>query len=308
MQEIFQKTLSNSINFEGIGLHSGKKSKIKILPGTGDQGIIFKRVDLKQNNIVMANYKSVSSAKLCTTLKNQYGIKVSTVEHLLAAFYISGIDSAIVEIDNEEVPIMDGSAKNFLEVLKKTEMTLLPKKRKYLKILSKVELIDGERAISIEPNNSSLEVDFQLNYRNEIIGKQKNLVNFQNDDLDDVSASRTFCLFEDIEKIKKAGLAKGGSLDNAVVVDSDKVLNVNGLRNKKEFVKHKILDLAGDFLLSGHRILGKVKCYQGGHELTNMFLRKLFRSTSAIESVEIENIIISKNKDINQTAKLAVNA
>ena len=308
MQEIFQKTLSNSINFEGIGLHSGKKSKIKILPGTGDQGIIFKRVDLKQNNIVMANYKSVSSAKLCTTLKNQYGIKVSTVEHLLAAFYISGIDSAIVEIDNEEVPIMDGSAKNFLEVLKKTEMTLLPKKRKYLKILSKVELIDGERAISIEPNNSSLEVDFQLNYRNEIIGKQKNLVNFQNDDLDDVSASRTFCLFEDIEKIKKAGLAKGGSLDNAVVVDSDKVLNVNGLRNKKEFVNHKILDLAGDFLLSGHRILGKVKCYQGGHELTNMFLRKLFRSTSAIESVEIENIIISKNKDINQTAKLAVNA
>ena len=308
MQEIFQKTLSNSINFEGIGLHSGKKSKIKILPGTGDQGIIFKRVDLKQNNIVMANYKSVSSAKLCTTLKNQYGIKVSTVEHLLAAFYISGIDSAIVEKDNEEVPIMDGSAKNFLEVLKKTEMTLLPKKRKYLKILSKVELIDGERAISIEPNNSSLEVDFQLNYRNEIIGKQKNLVNFQNDDLDDVSASRTFCLFEDIEKIKKAGLAKGGSLDNAVVVDSDKVLNVNGLRNKKEFVNHKILDLAGDFLLSGHRILGKVKCYQGGHELTNMFLRKLFRSTSAIESVEIENIIISKNKDINQTAKLAVNA
>jgi UDP-3-O-[3-hydroxymyristoyl] N-acetylglucosamine deacetylase len=308
MHEIFQKTLSNPINFEGIGLHSGKKSKIKILPGKEDQGITFKRVDLKQNNLVRANYESVSSAKLCTTLKNEYGVKVSTVEHLLAALYISGVDSAVIEIDNEEVPIMDGSAKDFLDILKKTEMTLLSKKRKYLKILSKVELIDGERRMSIEPNNSSLEVDFQLNYRNEIIGKQKNLVNFQNDDLDDVSVSRTFCLFEDIEKIKKAGLAKGGSLDNAVVVGSDKVLNEEGLRNKKEFVNHKILDLAGDFLLSGHRILGKVKCYQGGHELTNMFLRKLFRSKLAMESVEIENIIISKNKDINQTVKLAVNA
>ena len=130
------------------------------------------------------------------------------------------------------------------------------------------------RKISIEPHNSSLEVSFQLNYKNKIIGTQNNTVDFQSDNLDEVSNSRTFCLFEDIEKIKKFGLAKGGSLENAVVVGNDKVLNEGGLRNNKEFVNHKILDLAGDFLLSGHRIIGKVFCHQGGHELTNLFLRK----------------------------------
>ena len=308
MLEINQKTIINSISLEGIGLHSGKGSKITIFPGNDDQGIVFKRIDLNKNNLVAANYKSVSSAKLCTTLQNEYGVKVSTVEHLLAALYIAGIDNAIVEIDNEEVPIMDGSAKNFLEIIKKAKIKTSNKKRKYLRILNKVELIDGERKISIEPNDLSFEVDFQLNYVNEIIGKQKNIVNFQNDDLEEVSTSRTFCLFEDIEKIKKAGLAKGGSLENAVVVDGDKVLNEDGLRNQKEFVNHKILDLAGDFLLSGYRILGKVKCYQGGHELTNMFLRKLLKSKSATSIINLDNIAISKRENSDQSIKLAVNA
>ena len=172
----------------------------------------------------------------------------------------------------------------------------------------KIKLEDGERTISIEPNDYFFEVDFQLNYKNEIIGKQKNLVNFQNDNLDDVSASRTFCLFEDIEKIKKAGLAKGGSLENAVVVDENRVLNEGGLRNQKEFVNHKILDLAGDFLLSGYRILGKVKCYQGGHELTNMFLRKLLKSKSATSVIDLNNVVISKRENSNQSIKLAVSA
>ena len=308
MQEIYQRTINKPIALEGIGLHSGKNSKIRILPGISNQGIIFKRVDLKQNNIILANYKSVSSAKLCTTLENEHGIKVSTVEHLLAALYISEIDNVIIEIDNEEVPIMDGSAKDFLEILKKTEIKTLNSKRKFLKILNKIELIDGERKISIEPNDLSFEVDFQLNYNNEIIGKQKNIVNFQTDDLNDVSNSRTFCLFEDIEKIKKAGLAKGGSLENAVVVDSEKVLNEGGLRNKKEFVNHKILDLAGDFLLSGFRVLGKVKCYQGGHELTNLFLRKLLKSKSVFSSTELNDVMISKKDNSIQPTKIAVNA
>ena len=308
MQEIYQRTINKPIALEGIGLHSGKNSKIRILPGISNQGIIFKRVDLKQNNIILANYKSVSSAKLCTTLENEHGIKVSTVEHLLAALYISEIDNVIIEIDNEEVPIMDGSEKDFLEILKKTEIKTLNSKRKFLKILNKIELIDGERKISIEPNDLSFEVDFQLNYNNEIIGKQKNIVNFQTDDLNDVSNSRTFCLFEDIEKIKKAGLAKGGSLENAVVVDSEKVLNEGGLRNKKEFVNHKILDLAGDFLLSGFRVLGKVKCYQGGHELTNLFLRKLLKSKSVFSSTELNDVMISKKDNSIQPTKIAVNA
>ena len=308
MNEIYQKTICRPIIFQGIGLHSGKNSKIAVLPGTSDQGIIFKRVDLKKNNIVVANYESVSSAKLCTTLQNEKGVKVSTVEHLLAALYIAGIDNAIIEIDNEEVPIMDGSAKDFLNCLKKNKIKILKRKRKYLKILDKVELLDGERKISIEPNDSSLEVDFQLNYENEIIGKQKNQVNFYYDDLNDVSNSRTFCLYEDIEKIKKAGLAKGGSLENAIVVDSNKVLNEGGLRNNKEFVNHKILDLAGDFLLSGYRILGKVICYQGGHELTNMFLRKLLTQKSSIKSIEMNDDSVSKKTNADQFVNIAVNA
>ena len=308
MNNYYQQTLNSPVSFEGVGLHSGKLSKISVLPGQANQGILFKRIDLDKHNLVEANYKNVSSAKLCTTLKNEQGVKVSTVEHLLAALYIAEIDNAIIEIDNEEIPIMDGSAKDFLNIFNKSEIKTLSVRRKYLKVVDKFELVDGERKISIEPNNSSFEVDFQLNYNNEIIGKQRNLVNFQTDDLNDVSNSRTFCLFEDIEKIKKIGLAKGGSLKNAVVVKNNKVLNEEGLRNVKEFVNHKILDLAGDFLLSGFRVLGKVKCYQGGHELTNMFLRKLLQSQSVSTSVELEDIELSKKINTTQPIKLAVNA
>ena len=308
MHDVYQKTIATPVSFSGIGLHSGKSAKINVFPGKEDQGITFIRTDLKENNLVEANYKNVSSAKLCTTLENKHGVKVSTVEHLLAAIYIAEIDNATIEIDNEEVPIMDGSAKDFLNILNKTEIKKLSKKRKYLKVLGNVELIDGERKISIEPNTKSFEVDFQLNYKNQIIGKQRNTVNFQIDDLKEVVHSRTFCLFEDIEKIKKAGLAKGGSLENALVVDKNKVLNDDGLRNNKEFVNHKILDLAGDFLLSGYRVLGKVTCYQGGHELTNMFLRKLLNNKFATKCVEIEDIVIAKKLNSDKSVKLAVNA
>ena len=308
MNEIYQKTLSEKISFKGIGLHSGKSASINLLPARENEGIVFKRTDLKSNNFIKANFSNVSSARLCTTLENDHGIKVSTVEHLLAPFYIVGVDKAIVEIDNEEVPIMDGSSKDFINILKKTHLTTQNKKRKYLKISKKIELIDGKRKICIEPNEESLQVSFQLNYENQIIGNQKNVIDFQKDELDEVISSRTFCLFEDIEKIKKFGLAKGGSLDNAIVVDNDKVLNKDGLRNEKEFVNHKILDLAGDFLLSGFRIIGKVSCYQGGHELTNLFLRKLFNTQSTFQLVSQNKFAVSKKFQSKNLEKIAVNA
>ena len=308
MFEVYQKTLAKKVSFKGRGLHSGKLATIDILPAEVNKGIVFKRIDLNQNNFIKASYDNVSSTRLSTTLENNHGIKVSTVEHLLAAFYMAGIDNAIVEINNEEVPIMDGSSKEFLDVLGKTHLVNQSKKRKYLKVSNKIELIDGKRKISIEPNNSSLEVNFQLNYENKIIGNQKNVVDFQNDNLDEVSSSRTFCLYEDVEKIKKFGLAKGGSLENAVVVDDEKVLNKEGLRNEKEFVNHKILDLAGDFLLSGHRVIGKVICYQGGHELTNLFLRKIFKTKDGFELIELDNIKISKKLHTKEFEKVAINA
>ena len=309
MLKTFQQTLKNSINFKGVGLHSGKLCDLRIIPAQEDVGIVFKRIDLNKNNIIKANYKNVFSAKLCTSLKNDKGTKVSTVEHLLAALYVTGIDNAIIEMDNEEVPIMDGSAKNFVEEINKVELIKLNKKRKYLKILNKIEFEDNERLISISPNENSFEVGFQLNYENKIIGKQKNLVNFSKDNLDDICNSRTFCLFEDIEKIKKLGLAKGGSLENAVVVGEKEVLNPEGLRNEREFVNHKILDLVGDFVLSGYRILGKVDCYQGGHQLSNLFLNQLLENNSSnFEILQLDTPKLSRVSQKNYDTRLVATA
>ena len=167
-------------------------------------------------------------------------------------------------------------------------------------------MIDGKRNISIEPSKNSLEVDFQLNYENKLIGNQRNVINFQTDDLEEVASSRTFCLYEDIEKIKKLGLAKGGSLENAVVVDQDKVLNDNSLRNEKEFVNHKILDLAGDFLLSGYRVLGKVVCLQVGMNSAICF-KKLLKSNSNYTTIELNLNLVSKKISSDQSNIIAVN-
>ena len=308
VNNIYQTTLAEPVIFKGIGLHSGKNSEVKVLPSGANTGVIFKRVDLENGNIIQANYRNVSSTKLCTILENNSGAKVSTVEHLLAALYIAEIDNALIEINSEEVPIMDGSAKEFLKILKKTNVKILSKKRNFIKVLEKVELTDGKKNISLEPNDDTLEVEFHLEYENKVIGKQKNIVNFNKDNITDISESRTFCLFKDIEKIKKAGLAKGGSLDNAIVVDDHKVLNDNGLRNDKEFVNHKILDLVGDFMLSGYRVLGKVKCHQGGHELTNMFLRKLFNSKKDFNISVNNSIEIHKKINTNSVTKIAATA
>ena len=307
MSKFIQKTIQKPVSFQGVGLHSGKNSMVRILPAKADEGIIFKRVDLKVNNFVEAKYQNVSSAKLCTTLENNFGVKVSTVEHLLAALYIADIDNALIEINSDEVPIMDGSAKIFLDLLKNSDIQTLSKKRKFLKVANKIELQDGDRKISLEPNDETLEIEFQLNYENKLIGNQKNTVNVSNDDLEPISKSRTFCLLKDIEKIKKLGLAKGGSLDNALVVDENKVLNEGGLRNDKEFVNHKILDLVGDISLSNIRILGKVKCYQGGHLLTNMFLRKLFQNPSNYFIKIPESETIKKEIKTVKNIQLAVN-
>ena len=309
MNNIYQTTLVNPVKFVGTGLHSGANSEINIIPANENHGIVFKRIDIEKNNLIKANFKNVTSTKLCTTLENEFGVKVSTVEHLLAALYFAEIDNVLIEINNYEVPIMDGSAKSFLDVLKNVKIKTFTEKRIFLKVLEKIELVKGGRSISLEPGDDTLEVEFQLNYENKIIGKQKNTINFIKDDLEDIISSRTFCLFNDIEKIKKLGLAKGGSLENAVVVDENKILNENGLRNNKEFVNHKILDLAGDFLLSGARILGKVKCVHGGHELTNLFLHKLFNEKNLLKIFEKEEIsLISKKIKSPKSIKLAVNA
>ena len=283
-----QKTLKNSLNFSGIGLHSGKISNICLRPSEPNTGIVFKRVDLKTNNIIYPNFSNVSDTFLNTTISNEFGAKVSTIEHLMGALYGLGVDNVLIEIDNDEVPILDGSAKEFIEKIVTTGLRKSEAPIKIIKINKKVIFKDKERFISIEPSKLSLDINFELKYKNPVIGNQKNKINIYEDDLNDIFNSRTFCLFEDIENIKKKGFAKGGSLDNAVVVKDDKVLNNRGLRNKLEFVNHKILDCLGDLYTSGYRIIASVTCSQGGHYLTNQLLKKVFENKDNFSIIEIQ--------------------
>ena len=288
MSYLAQKTVKNNVSFGGVALHSGLDVNICIKPAEPNYGIVFKRVDLKVNNLVYPNFMNVTNTSLNTTIENEYGIKVSTIEHLMGALFGLGIDNALIEIDNEEVPILDGSAKNFIEKIISAGIQISDAPIKIIKINNKIEFSDGERFISIEPSTLSLDIDFQLKYNNKIISNQKNKVKVYEDDLTDIYNSRTFCLFEDIELIKKNGLAKGGSLDNAIVVKDNEVLNPEGLRNSKEFVNHKILDCIGDLYTSGYRILASVTCSQGGHYLTNQLLRKVFEEKDNFSIIEIK--------------------
>ena len=287
MSLLNQKTVRKPVNLSGVGLHSGKVANVCIKPSEPNTGIVFKRVDLKNDNIIYPSYSNVSNTLLNTTISNEAGVKISTIEHLMGALFGMGIDNAIVEIDNEEVPILDGSAKKFIEKIISSGFEISEEPIKIIKINQRIEYSDGKRFISIEPSKLSLDIDFELKFKNEIIGNQRNKVKVYEDDLTDIYNSRTFCLFEDIEFIKKNGLAKGGSLDNAIVVKDKEILNKDGLRNDKEFVNHKILDCIGDLYTSGYRIIGNVMCSQGGHYLTNQLLRKVFVDKNNFSIIEI---------------------
>jgi UDP-3-O-[3-hydroxymyristoyl] N-acetylglucosamine deacetylase len=288
MSYLTQKTIKNNVSFNGVALHSGLNVNLCIKPAEPNFGIVFKRVDFNENNLVYPNFMNVTNTSLNTTIENEFGIKVSTIEHLMGALFGLGIDNALIEIDNEEVPILDGSAKNFIEKIISAGIRISDSPIKIIKINKSIEFSEGERFISIKPSTLSLDIDFQLKYNNEIISNQRNKVKVYEDDLTDVYNSRTFCLFEDIELIKKNGLAKGGSLDNAIVVKDDDVLNPEGLRNSKEFVNHKILDCIGDLYTSGYRILASITCSQGGHYLTNQLLRKVFQNKDNFSIIEIK--------------------
>ncbi|MDA9743581.1 UDP-3-O-acyl-N-acetylglucosamine deacetylase [Candidatus Pelagibacter sp.] len=288
MSILTQKTVSEKISLSGIGIHSGSKVNLNILPAVPNSGIVFKRVDLKNNNFVYPLYNNVIDTTLCTTIANENGVKVSTIEHLMGAFYGIGIDNAIVELDSQEVPIMDGSAKVFVQSINKVGLKFSDNPIKLIKINKEIKIQEGEKFASIEKSNVSSDIDFEIKYKNKIIKSQKSKINVFEDNLDDIFNSRTFCLYEDIEKLKKLNLGKGGSLDNAVVIKNDKVLNTDGLRNKSEFVNHKILDCMGDLFLSGYKIVGSLKCSQGGHNLTNKLLRKLFSKNDNYSLIEIK--------------------
>ena len=288
MSILTQKTISKKISLSGVGIHSGKKAKLNILPGMPNTGIVFKRIDLKNNNLVYPLYNNVIDTTLCTTISNEYGVKVSTIEHLMGALYGIGVDNAVIEIDSQEIPIMDGSAKIFVEHLNNVGMKFSDSPIKIIKINKLVNLEQDKKFISINKSNISGDIDFEIKYKNQIIKNQKNKINVFEDNLIDIFNSRTFCLYEDIEKLKKLNLGKGGSLENAIVIKKDKILNPDGLRNQLEFVNHKILDCMGDLFLSGYKIIGSLKCSQGGHNLTNKLLRKVFSDKNNYSLIEIK--------------------
>ena len=288
MSLLSQKTLKKIATFSGVGLHNGKLAKVLVKPSEPNTGIVFKRVDLKSNNYVYPSFTNVTNTLLNTTISNEHGVKVSTIEHLMGALFGLGIDNALIEINNEEVPILDGSAKEFIETLiscglEKSEVPI-----KIIKILKKIEYHHGEKSISIEPSKLSLDINFKLKFDDCLIGNQENRINVYEDGLEDVFNSRTFCLYDDVKKIKEKGLAKGGSLDNAIVVKDYEILNSEKLRNPKEFVNHKILDCIGDLFTSGYRIIGSLNCSQGGHFLTNQLLKKVFENKENFSIIEIQ--------------------
>jgi len=296
---LYQKTINAEVIINGIGLHSGKKVSIRVLPALPNTGIQFKRIDIQNNNIIIPSVFNVTNATLCTKISNDHGIKVSTIEHLMAALFGLGIDNAMIELNNEEVPILDGSAKIFIEKIKDVGIKESNTPIKIISINKKISHTEGDKFISIEPSKTNLLIDFEIKYKNSLIGIQRNSVDVYNSNLTEIFESRTFCLFEDVKKLQGMGFALGGSLDNAIVVKGNEVLNNDGLRNKKEFVNHKILDCIGDLFLSGYKVVGKIVCSQGGHKLTNDLLRKVYEdkknfSLHEIKEKTLSNTLINK--------------
>ena len=302
--KIFQKTLNKTITFTGITLHSGIVSTINLLPAEANHGIIFKRIDIKKSKPIPALWTNVKVANLCTVIKNSHGDSISTIEHLMFAFYVTGITNITVEVDGPEIPILDGSALLFVEQLNACGFISQKIEVLELKIKNSIEVIEKNRFIKFEPNkNNYLEVDYTLNYKDQLIKKQRKIIkNIKNKYLE-IFKARTFCHQEDLEKIFAMGLAKGGSLDNAIVISGTKILNQDGLRYKDEFVRHKILDCVGDLYLSGFHINGKIKCSQGGHELTYKLLKKIFSNRN---NYIISNSFRKKSIDLDMGYKFAI--
>ena len=303
-----QKTIKDPIELEGVGLHNGIKVNLCLKPAAVNSGIKFKRTDIDDSkNIIEASYKNVSSSELCTKITNPYGVSISTIEHLMAAFYGEGIDNVLVEIDAPEVPIMDGSAFDFVMAIKSYGTQEQNYSKKFIKVLKKIEVKDGPKYISIEPLAKDLIIDFEIVYKNPLIRTRRKEFKLSSGDLASIYNSKTFCLYEDIDQIKSQGLAKGGSLENAIVVKENKILNEDGLRYRDEFVNHKILDCLGDLMLLGHRIFGHIKTSQGGHQLTNILLKEFLSNRSNWE-FEGFGEKQKNNKDSTYSRPIAVNA
>ena len=285
---IMQTTLKNKLLFSGVGIHNGRAVKMSIEPAKPNTGIIFKRVDLDNNNLIKSIIDNVETSQLCTKITNDHGISVSTIEHLMATFNGLKIDNAIIKINSPELPAMDGSSDEYTQKIIKSGIKTQNISRKYLKIIKKITVREDHRYISITPAKE-LTLDIEINYPNTIIGNDKfSYKDSQEEFIKNISKARTFAFYEDIKKMRTAGLAIGGSLNNAIVVDKFKIVNSSGLRLDKEFTKHKVLDCLGDFYLLGMPIIGKIECFAPGHRLNEKFIKEILKDKT---NYEIQNQI-----------------
>ena len=284
MEIELQTTLKQEIKCDGIGLHSGSKVSLKIKPSAAQYGIWFRRTDINtKDNMIAAHYLNVSESELCTTLSNESGVTISTVEHLMAAFAGCGIQNALVEVDGPEIPIMDGSSDWFVRKIVSVGTKQLIEPLRVIHVKKEISVKTDNSFASITPF-SELSISFEIDFEDEAIGYQKKSLNMANGSfVKELCNSRTFCRNSDVEAMKKNGLALGGSLDNAIVVSGEKVLNPEGFRYTDECVRHKMLDVLGDLALAGVPIIGAFKGSKSGHSLTNKLLRKLFSDSSAFE-------------------------
>jgi len=273
-----QKTILKTINFSGKGLHSNNKVNMTISPAPPETGVVFRITNNKKKFEIKASFLNVSSTKLCTTISDEFGNSVSTIEHILSALYGMELDNIFIDLDNKEVPVYDGSAQKFIEEIEKAGTIEQNSYKNFIKILKKVEVRDGDKLARVLPFDYTL-ISSEINYKNQVIGKQSMSILLNKDIyISQISKARTFGLLEDVDALRKAGLALGGGLDNAIVVDKTKILNEEGLRYSDEFIRHKILDFIGDIALSGNKIIGSFFTSQSGHDLNVKLLKKIFES------------------------------
>ena len=272
-----QTTLESSITFSGIGLHSGRPVTICIKPAPKNHGILFRRKDIEIGNpIVRARWDYVSETTLCTRVRNEDGTAISTIEHLMAALAGCGVSNALIELDSEEVPILDGSAAPFVKGFLETGLKIISSSSRIIRITRPVMFGNQFGWARLSPHQRP-EMEYFIDFDDLVIGKQSKILNMSNGSfVKELCNSRTFCSNKDVETMRKNGLALGGNYSNAVVVDGDKVLSPGGMRYKDEAVRHKMLDAFGDLALAGAPILGKYEGHKAGHFITNSLLRKLF--------------------------------
>lgn len=277
-----QATIGRGVTFSGIGVHGGQTANATVKPAAAGAGVFFRRTDITDRpNVVPARYDLVADTRLCTMLANESGVTVATVEHLMAALAGLGVTNAEIEIDGPETPIMDGSSEPFVRGLAAAGVVAQAAEQRAIEILKAVRVIDGDKSAALTPCRR-FEMRFEIEFEDEAIGRQERAMTLVNGAfIDELCRARTFGRLCEVEMLRKAGLGRGGSLDNAIVVDGARVLNRGGLRYEDEFVRHKMLDAIGDLSLAGAPIIGRYEGVRAGHEITNQLLRALFADKSA---------------------------